>query len=849
MRQSAIYLIGLLAVFLGIRINPQVHANAPTNIKPGKQELQLGASEKPTALPSELDAICRLNPSYDLDSLTSARSWNALGDQAFIASCLGNEQSAILPIIASVPDPIHTHLGFVLDRTIDAIQAGAANASYSLHAQALPWPSSQFSASQNSTKSQQPPATKETSEAAYPGVLIFKKSEGGNAAPGAAKYLVVFLIPESPTTGLDRQVFFTALKMMPASAVLRFAGPTYSGSVASLSELMLELKKHTEYGRRYIHAFSGSVTNALNPLPECREDASDDSADCLSLLQLPDKEAIQYLVEALKTYGYKPREIALLSEEGTPYGAQGIPTFPELVLLNFPREISRLRNAYGAQVRQPGNAATTAGQIQLELDWQDSHDNSGDSTPSYGGGQTPFSEDAVLTSLAVAIQRQGIKVLGILATDPWDVAFLIRSFRQSSPDVRLFVRDPDLLFLRLSDAGSLNGILAITNYPLIQQNQLWTTGRLGGHLVTLPSASQESEYNAIVKVLEDAKTYKDPPTLLESGWPAGTPRPDKSSLKVNDSKPPLWVGATGTAGYFPITLLPPEVKPSQDRFALHSLDVGKPPYLSILFWVFIAMIGLYHAAALTFSSLAPTRLKDEFDFSDKTDSITAVKGLCQVSAILTITLASLVAGSSFLFFRSADYTVTPFGVSIRVYHLLAIGVVLEVLILAVAAAWRLFDSVMRPSIAFRKGARFAHNEVINIAKLLHVGIPFVAIFLTALVIWSRVVFEADFANAFFHFRNLNLASGVAPVVPVVFLLGIAYVGIWVYLRRLALWEYGTVDMPELTLDDTFPCEFTKNVKVSINGWWTSPGLSGGTSFCAWLPWRCLYSGLGQRWTC
>src|SRR6202790_1321188 len=227
MRQSAIYVIGLLSVFLAIRMTPQVHPNTPTNTTQEKLELQLEVPAKPTALPSELDAICQLNPDYDPEPLAAARSWNVLGDHSFVAKCLGSEKSAILPIIASVPDPVHTHLGFVLDRAIDAIQAAAANASYSLHAQALPWPSSQFSASQNSTKSQQPQATKETSEAAYPGVLIFKKAEGGDAAPGAAKYLVVFLIPESPTTGLDRQVFFKALKMMPASAVLRFAGPTY----------------------------------------------------------------------------------------------------------------------------------------------------------------------------------------------------------------------------------------------------------------------------------------------------------------------------------------------------------------------------------------------------------------------------------------------------------------------------------------------------------------------------------------------------------------------------------------------------------------------------------------------
>src|ERR1700692_1667055 len=144
MRQSAIYVIGLLAVFLGIRMNPQVHANAPANTAQEKLEVQIEAPAKPTALPSELDAICRLNPSYDGAPSTAARKWNALKDHDFIASasCLGSEQSAILPIIASVPDPVHTHLGFVLDHTIDAIQAAAANASYSLHAQALPWPSS-----------------------------------------------------------------------------------------------------------------------------------------------------------------------------------------------------------------------------------------------------------------------------------------------------------------------------------------------------------------------------------------------------------------------------------------------------------------------------------------------------------------------------------------------------------------------------------------------------------------------------------------------------------------------------------------------------------------------------------
>ena len=62
----------------------------------------------------------------------------------------------------------------------------------------------------------------------------------------------------------------------------------------------------------------------------------------------------------------------------------------------------------------------------------------------YGGEQTAVSEETVLASLATVIKSQRIKALGILATDPLDTAFLIHSFRKSSPDVRIFLRDPDL---------------------------------------------------------------------------------------------------------------------------------------------------------------------------------------------------------------------------------------------------------------------------------------------------------------------------------------------------------------------------------------------------------------------
>jgi len=73
----------------------------------------------------------------------------------------------------------------------------------------------------------------------------------------------------------------------------------------------------------------------------------------------------------------------------------------------------------------------------LSLNWQDAHPFIRDDARNYGGEQTAVSEETVLASLATIVKSQRIKTLGILATDPLDTAFLIHSFRKSSPDVRL----------------------------------------------------------------------------------------------------------------------------------------------------------------------------------------------------------------------------------------------------------------------------------------------------------------------------------------------------------------------------------------------------------------------------
>ena len=347
----------------------------------------------------------------------------------------------ILSLMAAIEDPIHTHLGLETDRTIDAIQAAAAVASYNPYSHFLPWRPAEATSNAEETADGE-------LNLHQPGLLIFRK-DAPRGQP--AKYLAVFLIPELPTTGLDQEAFFIAQKIMadttartgyPTSDpyIVRFAGPNFSGSMASFADIDSLLHNSSNSDQQYsIHAFSGSITN-----PPDHPFANLDST--LDLTQTTDCDAINAFLSGVKEYGYSPKQIAIVSEEGTEFGNQSdfqgldsdgtnqehanhscrIITGP--LFLHFPREISKLRNAYGAQAGQTKQTATTTQsgttQTDVSVNWQDSEASQGDDVPAYGGPQTPLSQQAALSSLTGILRRADIKALGILATDPMDEVFL-----------------------------------------------------------------------------------------------------------------------------------------------------------------------------------------------------------------------------------------------------------------------------------------------------------------------------------------------------------------------------------------------------------------------------------------
>lgn len=795
--------------------------------------------------------ICKINPKvYNEEEALAA---NLTADD-FKKKCLG-DPALVQSMMAAVPNPRRTHMGLMTDRAIEAIQVAASEARFMPLAHYLPWPAPNAGGVDGVADGDR--ATEPT-----PGVLVFQNADSQlHARP---KYLLVFLIPETPTEGLDRIVFKKVGEMIKNISPLekntiRLVGPNFSGSVEALEEIQ------TALGGKdgpIIDAVSGSVTN--------QESLSKPFVK-FTRLQTSDGEALCRFVRGAKAFGYQSDEIAILSEEGTQYGRQG-PTeddpaspaevdthshlrntasidgrkhpcteeeseqdaWDHLWFLHFPREISTLRNAYGEVVGKTAPASSSAAP-DLGLQWQDTEVSHSDDILMYGGLQTPLSQEAVLSTLSITLKAQGIKALGILATDPMDEAFLIHSIKRSSPDVRLFVRDPDLLFLRTPDVGSLNGTLLISNYPLVPQNQFWTptvaetepenaathtSGDLSAnvhnskdasrkskeehHLISFPSAFQEGEYNAFVELLDHAGWATPDMQHLEWDWPTGMSADVRSNQagQPSDAGRPLWLAVIGTAGHFPVKVLNAD-ETNRAKLALHSLDLGRPQFSPLIFWVAIAALGLLHVLGLKFYKAVPTMFKQDFDLTDKTSTVTLVKHFCHMMATLTIALAQLILGSSYLFFYGSGsrYTVSACAV---------IGVTVILLI----AAGIQFRKIRVLSGQQKKLSNPPEaNKIITPRRILSSSFVFGFIMVAAGVFWIWATMGNRFSNAFLHFRNLNLSSGVAPTLPLASLLLVLYFGIWAYLRRLSYWQHRYVDMFDLELDPVICQDFKPDFRA------------------------------------
>ena len=428
------------------------------------------------------------------------------------------------------------------------------------------------------------------------------------------KVLGVLLVGENPLTGIDKQQFAHALSLIrhftgPPKQV-QIMGPTFSGSIHSLGIAILDACGHTAGATDY-HVISGSATGARNKEALQRSNAEHhaDHPDCP-----PGQPRITYsaaiendLVAFDRFFSYldpdfhadapKPgwyrrhdvelNRVAILAEAGSGYASQLLDearnkqlhspktndpqgeksskaeTGPSktqdnyssdrrYLILQYPMEISRLRNAYEDDPELSALTSNAAGQMPhqgLQIRLKDAHD-SEDSVPSFSGELTPASKEAALLNTISIISRERIEYVGIVASDILDAIFLGRLLKQHCPDVRLFIFDSDLIYGHLAQNYAFQGMIMVTSYPLFDANQRWTNSWGGNRRRRqFASATAQGVYNASLMLLNELADAPDQRTpLLEYGPPVEQEKPVPG-------RPALWLTVVGRDGIWPLAPL------------------------------------------------------------------------------------------------------------------------------------------------------------------------------------------------------------------------------------------------------------------------------------------------------
>jgi hypothetical protein len=724
-------------------------------------------------------------------------------------------------VVAILPDPAHTHLGMLFDRSVDALQLAAHRRGYAFDRAILPWDRPTHpEATDRKVREQE--FNDQTERERYPGLLIFrggpdwqrqddisKKTvqdrqadatdwEGshqdrskGEAAPDGP--LFVFVVGETPTGGIRREQLRNTLELIrelrgPDSAKdeqpLLILGPTFSGSLESLGrELEHQL---VQIRAERVFVYSGTVTNAEAEV----QFAKNWPAMHLVSFQENDAYAFNEFLGFVSDLGYESSEIAVLSEDETVFGNGPVTAGRHVLQLHFPREISYLRSAYQKITGQQQSATKTQGRSTLPLDLNQGGTDD-DTVPSYAPLQTPLSQEAVMIGIVNELHNHRIKFTLLLATDPLDQLFLARYLRQAYPQGRVVITVPDLLLNRQDDT-LLHGVMGLNNYPLIPE--LSARLLLAGRALELDrredrvfvSSNCVGTFNAMVGLLSVQAADGKGNTLPEAPYAEyGSPMvSDDSRPFPREVKPVLWLSMLGRDGYWPIVgieeqdstavdrqeAILPVAKTSYVQSTLKEASSGSPPgevieahpptaWKVAYFLVVLLLAG--HGVLSAFGSiLADSEAQAQFARNTK-----------DVRGAMILALGALALTTSFviiLFTRSPFVTWHGFpGLTLLLWipFPLFVGLTLRDL-----GKWR-----GQPRVA----ALFAIAiSVVTGVHILLLSSPWPGF----RIYWST--------------RVLHLGSGLSPVLPILMLLAAGYWWMWNSLKGIALVDLRRPRLPE-----------------------------------------------------
>jgi len=169
------------------------------------------------------------------------------------------------------------------------------------------------------------------------------------------------------------------------------------------------------------------------------------------------------------------------------------------------------------------------------------------SVPSFAREQMPVAQEAVLLAVAATLRQEGIRLAQVVATDVFDAIFVAGFLRKAHPNMRIYFGNADLLITRAADQLPIEGSLAVTTFPLVARNQIWTLpgGQEVRALRPMGSRYEVGLFNSFRALALEQQGHVNAEPLAEYSLP---------QERYCDT-PPLWLTVVGTNGYWPIALL------------------------------------------------------------------------------------------------------------------------------------------------------------------------------------------------------------------------------------------------------------------------------------------------------
>jgi hypothetical protein len=760
-------------------------------------------------------------------------------------------------IIASLPDPLHTHFSLQFDRYIDALQQGAQDERYTYDSSWLPWETEEQSF--GSAKDQDQAEDRKAKREAQPGMVLFR-------GPGAAPYhkaLIVFIVGEETTGGIHRAQFENAVAWITAlqqgnepRTSVAILGPASSGAFPSLSDLLIKtgLLANASAGGSLngghgIAIYSGGASSHRAGLTFSQTKG----VDFRSFVE-DDTTALDLLCRYFAPKG-NPQNLAILSEDETAYGyswaATKLPTDEPLpkgtalkskealdyprdscgeestIEVFYPRDISTLRAAYQTQSMFTSGSGQpnqdNAQRKSLPTDLLDPAGRQHDTVRTYAGNQTPLSQEAQLLGIVEVLRSHRVKYVIIRSSNTLDSLFLANFLRRDYPEARVVLLNSDLLFQRGQDAMALNGVMTLSTYPLFSWAREWTAiapHSMHTHRVFAEN-STEGVYIASRLLLQSLKRPTDEPPAL------GCELAEKS-LPLAEQKifvPPLRCEVTS----YPYAPLPDYAPPFwMDPRACESNSPGTTCRPAIWLSV-ITKHGVWPLAALNDRTLLSRT-------SEKNQPRLGVAeerkwpGIPRPTRMALVVLCGL-AVFHLLCCRFASFTAKPafrahFATAGRRHTGLVLIGSYIVALLALLLGWGsgLFDTAPGPpgksgliwTVVVTVWMLAATSPVLNIfatrklnadvdngfhsVRRIAVSLALFAALTVAfflLHVWplERALVLAN--RTFVYWRSIHLMSGVSPLVPFLALTGGLYFWFWYALHGLALFGPDRPCLPRL----------------------------------------------------